>query len=103
MSRDSRGLDVAIMGRQFRIACPPGQEAELLRAVDYLDRKMREIRDSGKVVGVERIAVMVALNITYELLALQGSGGFDIEAYRRRIAAMEIAIDQALSRQDELF
>ena len=42
-----------------------------MKAVEYLDRKMREIRDAGKVIGVERIAIMAALNITHELLTMR--------------------------------
>ncbi len=56
------------MGRDFRINCPDDEREELLKAVTYLDKKMREIRDSGKVIGSERVAIMAALNITHELL-----------------------------------
>ena len=52
----------------MRIACSEEEKADLLKAVEYLDGKMREIRDAGKVIGVERIAIMAALNITHELL-----------------------------------
>jgi cell division protein ZapA len=62
-------LDVAIMGREFRVACPEDEREGLLQAVSYLDRKMREIRDGGKVIGLERIAIMAALNITHDYLA----------------------------------
>lgn len=97
-----RGLDVSIMGREFRVACPEGEQEELLAAVAYLDRKMREIRDSGKVIGVERIAIMAALNIAHELLTMR-AGGFDIGDFKRRIAAMQEQLDQALMDQEKLF
>jgi cell division protein ZapA len=73
-----------------------------LKAVDYLDRKMREIRDSGKVVGVERIAIMAALNITHELLSVR-LGGFDVGEFKRRMQRTMAAIDEALAAQNELF
>jgi len=95
----SKTLDVSIMGREYRVACPPDQEKELLEAVVYLDRKMREIRDHGKVVGVERIAVMAALNIAHELLVIRGGGAFDIAGFKRRIETMQAAIDGALYDQ----
>ena len=56
MNASQKGLDVSIMGREYRVACPPDQEPSLLEAVAYLDHKMREIRDSGKVVGLDRVA-----------------------------------------------
>jgi len=74
----------------------------LILAVDYLDRKMREIQAAGKVVGVERIAIMAALNITHELLTMR-VGGFDIGQFKRKIQTMTSVIDEALAAQNELF
>jgi cell division protein ZapA len=48
---EAKGMDVSIMGREFRVACPDDEQQELLSAVSYLDRKMCEIRDSGKEIG----------------------------------------------------
>jgi cell division protein ZapA len=101
MTVTHKTLDVSIMGREYRVACPPDQEKELLEAVVYLDRKMREIREQGKVVGVERIAVMAALNIAHELLAIRGGGAFDIAGFKRRIESMQAAIDGALYDQEQ--
>ena len=67
MNASQKGLDVSIMGREYRVACPPDQEPSLLEAVAYLDHKMREIRDQGKVVGLERIAVMAAARTSARL------------------------------------
>lgn len=61
-------LTVTILEREYRVACPQGQEAKLEQAAASLDRKMKEIRTTGKVFGIERIAVMAALNLTRELL-----------------------------------
>lgn len=103
MSADVKGLDVTIMGREFRVACPEDEQQALLDSVTYLDKKMREIRDAGKVVGVERIAIMAALNIAHEFLGTRLAGSFDIGEYKRRMNAMQAQIDQALADQDELF
>jgi cell division protein ZapA len=59
---------VKILDKDYQVACPADQEAELLVSAKYLDKQMRGIRDSGKVIGLERIAVMAALNISHELL-----------------------------------
>ena len=99
---ETKSLDVAIMGREFRVACPDDEQEELLSAVSYLDRKMREIRDSGKVIGVERIAIMAALNIAHELLTTR-TGGFDIGDFKRRIGSMQEQLDQAMLDQEKLF
>ncbi len=61
-------VTVKILDKEYQVACPPEQEAELLVSAKYLDKQMRSIRDTGKVIGLERIAVMAALNISYELL-----------------------------------
>ncbi len=63
---------------------------------------MREIRDAGKVIGVERIAIMAALNITHELLSTR-LGGFDVGEFKRKMQSMTATIDAALAAQNELF
>jgi len=102
-TQTKNGLDVSIMGREFRVACAEGEQKELLKAVEFLNDRMREIRDAGKVIGVERIAIMAALNITHEYLSTRMEGGFDVGEFKRRIFSMQAAIDQALNGQDELF
>ena len=103
MSADAKGLQINIMGREFRVACPEEEQRGLLEAVDYLNKKMYEIRDSGKVIGLERIAIMAALNISHEFLSTKVSGAFDIAERKRRMIFMETLIDQALSEQSNLF
>lgn len=101
MSADPKALQVNVMGREFRVACPENEQKELLEAVDYLNKKMDEIRDGGKVIGVERIAIMAALNIAHELLTTK-VGGFDMAALKRRMQSMETTLDQALRDQSKL-
>lgn len=96
-------LDIKILDRDLRVACPEDERAELLDAVAYLDKRMREIRDAGKVTSVERIAIMAALNITHELLTTRLGSGFDMSEFKRRIQSMQATIDAALAEQDELF
>ena len=103
MSKEASALDITILGRQFRVSCTEEEKKDLLKAVEYLDSKMREIRDGGKVIGVERIAIMAALNIAHELLTTRVNGAFDIGELKRRMASMQAAIDQAINSQDELF
>ena len=65
---DVRTVSVHILDKEYQVACPAEQEAELIVSASYLDRQMRTIRETGKVIGLERIAVMAALNISHELL-----------------------------------
>jgi cell division protein ZapA len=102
--------DVTILGREFKVACKEGERAELADAVAYLDRQMREIRDRGKIAGIDRIAVMAALNIAHDLLrerrtprAGASESAIDGDAARRRIQAMQSAIEQTLAGQENLF
>ncbi len=102
-------LTVSLLGREFRVACPEGEERQLLAAAEYLNRKLKEVRDTGKVVGNERIAIMAALNIAHESMSKPGnasSGGSALEAtqIRRRIAALQETLDTALAAdQEKLF
>ncbi|MEQ1741484.1 MAG: cell division protein ZapA [Candidatus Nitrotoga sp.] len=104
MSKESaKTLDVTILEREFRVVCSEDERPELLDAVAYLDKKMHEIRDIGKVVTIERIAIMSALNIAHELLTTRIGTGFDVSQFKRRMNSMEATIDAVLAEQDELF
>jgi len=108
-------LDITLLGREFKVACKEREREELSEAVALLDKRMREIRDAGKVTGTDRIAVMTALNFAHELLRERraagagdvrpaaADGSIDGESARRRIQSMQTAIDQALAGQDKLF
>ena len=102
MNDKQKALDVTILGRSYKVSCADDERDELLEAVRYLDRKMNEIKASGKVNSTERIAVMAALNIAHELLTVKGPDGFDLEGLRRRMASMQATLDQALAPQEKL-
>lgn len=95
-------LDVTIMGREFRVACPDSEKLSLQEAAGYLDRKMREIRETGKVIGVERIAIMAALNIAHDFLTARPADPDSAEA-KARLDRIGNLLDQALAQQDNLF
>jgi cell division protein ZapA len=100
-------LTISLLGREFRVACPEGEERQLIAAADYLNRKLKEVRDTGKVVGNERIAIMAALNIAHESMSKNsnaGGGSLDTQAIRRRISALQETLDTALAAdQEKLF
>lgn len=114
----SMQLDINLLGRDYKVACQEHEREELLSAVAFLDGRMREIREAGKNLGVDRIAVMAALNLANDLLrerrapppapqaapiVAANGGDVDAGAARRRIQAMQAAIDQALAGQEKLF
>lgn len=103
MAETPKTLEVSILGRSYKVACEDGEREGVLQAAAYLDGKMNEIRQSGKITGTERIAVMVALNMAHELLSTKIGGGFDLGQAKRRIASIEAKLDEALARQDKLF
>lgn len=103
MSETKKTLEIKILDREFRVACPEDERGELLDSVAYVDKKMREIRDAGKIASIERIAIMAALNIAHELLTVKVGRGFDLSDFKRRMNSMETAIDEALADQDALF
>ena len=103
--RERGAVTLNLLGREFRVACPEGEEKQLHAAVDYLNRKLKEVRDTGKVVGNERIAIMAALNIAHEHVSNDGkadhAGPHDGAAIRRRILAMQETLDSALAADQE--
>jgi cell division protein ZapA len=104
-ARERGALTVSLLGREFRVACPDGEEKQLLASADYLNRKLKEVRDTGKVVGNERIAIMAALNIAHEFMSKPASASaVDATAISRRITAMQETLEAALAAdQEKLF
>ena len=99
---ESHALDITLLGRDYRVACPPEEKEALQAAVQFLDERMQELAERTKSSG-ERLAVMTALNLAHEVLFTKLPGGFDIHDLKRRIAAMDSRLDEALAQQDSLF
>lgn len=95
-------VSVRILEKEYQVACPASERTDLLDSAEILNAKMREIRDSGKVVGLDRIAVMAALNMANELLharardrELEGDVG-------QRIKLMADRVESALGTNQQL-
>ncbi|MBE9515921.1 MAG: cell division protein ZapA [Proteobacteria bacterium] len=97
MKSDNTGVNVNILGKQFMVACPDEERQSLSAAAQFLDEKMREIQNSGRVVGSERCAVMAALNITNDLLQLQDGSGLTDDA-AKRLRSIQDKIDSVLQQ-----
>jgi len=102
-NKSTDGITIHILDKEYAIACSEDERHDLQRSADYLDSKMREIRDSGKIIGSDRIAVMAALNISHELLAQDGSSAAKTGAsVNNRIRSIQEKIDDALYRSRQL-
>lgn len=95
-------VSVRILDKEYQVACPPDERTDLLDSAEILNNKMREIRDSGRIVGLDRIAVMAALNMANDLMhakarddALDG----DISV---RLKSISDRVDSALNHTQQL-
>src|SRR4051794_6379422 len=99
--RTSR-VSVRILEKEYQVACLPEERSELLDSAEYLNVKMREIRDAGNIVGLDRIAVMAALNLAHELLKLRGRGDAVDTDVSQKIRQLRERVESALSRGQQL-
>lgn len=96
MSEELVHVTIRILDKDFHVTCPADEEQDLLASADLLHRKMREVKDSGKIVGLDRVAVMVALNFSNELLKLRGRDQELKNIVDLRIRSMRERLDAAL-------
>jgi cell division protein ZapA len=95
-------VTIRILEKEYNVACPVEEKASLLASAELLNGKMREIRDSGKVVGLDRVAVMAALNLANELIKAQGHDEELKNLVGLRIRAMREHLDSALGPAKQL-
>jgi cell division protein ZapA len=95
-------VSVRLLDREYQVACPADERADLLDSAEYLDAKMREVRDSGKVVGLDRIAVISALNLANELIKLQRHGTATDGDLGGRLRSLRERVEAALERGQQL-
>lgn len=92
----SEPISVDILGREYQFACEPGEREALKAAAIYLDERMRAIKDAGRLMALERIAVMTALNLSDELLKMQKTEKHRQENVDNRIRMLVNELDDAL-------
>ncbi len=95
-------VNVKILEKEYEISCPANERADLLDSAEVLNGKMREIRDSGKVVGLDRIAVMAALNLANDLLKARQKGDVLESAAKERVQAMRERVETALQNGQQI-
>jgi cell division protein ZapA len=103
MSEDKLSrVSVRLLDREYQVACPMDERSDLLDSAEYLDAKMREVRDSGKVVGLDRVAVISALNIANELIKLRRNGGTPDVDLGARLKGLRERVELALEKGQQL-
>lgn len=102
MSDEHKAVAVHILEKDYRIACPSGEEDGLLAAARLLDQRMKEIRMGGKVIGTERIAVMAALNLAHEVLQLPAEQDKHADAVSQRVRNLRDRVEAALNASAQL-
>lgn len=100
--KEPTAVTVRILDKEYFVGCPPDERPALLDSAEYLTKKMREIRDTGKVVGTDRIAVMAALNMANELLRLRKQDAELQGAVSGRVKNMRERVEGALQRTRQL-
>ena len=95
-------VSVRVLDREYQVACPAEERSDLLDSAEYLDAKMREVRDTGKVVGLDRIAVISALNIANELIKMRHNGGTLDGDLCARLRGMRERVEAALEKGKQL-
>ncbi|MDH3841227.1 MAG: cell division protein ZapA [Chromatiales bacterium] len=103
MSSDVVRVTIRILEKEYQISCPADEKQALLDSADLLNSKMREIRDSGRIVGLDRIAVMAALNLAHEVINSGGGGGGEIDgSFGQRLKNMRERVETALEHGQQL-
>jgi len=99
MSSPNEPVVVRILEREYRVMCAPDERRELMESALFLDQQMREIRDSGRISSMDKIAVMSALNLAEEVLTLRRQLAEREEQVDRRIQQMAIELDRSLPQE----
>jgi cell division protein ZapA len=102
MARQPTTVSVKILEKEYQVACPEEEVDELAASARYLDAQMRSIRDSGKVIGLDRIAVMAALNISHDLLRSKNERSAASVGLERKAHELTQRVDTALAEAKQL-
>lgn len=99
MNKKPQPVSLTIMGKEYKIACAPEEQNDLIQSAQHLDAQMRQMRDSGKVTGADKIAVMAALNLAHELQVLKNQQAMPDRALSEQVAKMTHKIQNVLENR----
>ncbi len=98
---DTKDTSIEIMGKTYQIRCPETEINALQRAAQYLEEKMRLIRESG-ILSFDRVAIITALNVAHQLLTLEQQKNQHAHAVNQRLTALQLKVEKALVKQVEM-
>lgn len=102
MTTESNTLTVSIVGKDYQVACPAGEEQSLREAAHYLHTLMESIRSSGRVVGLDRVAVMAALNVCNELLQSKSNHAEAQDLVNERVQKLSDRVADAINENKQM-
>ena len=100
--REVARISVRILEKEYFVACPYEERSDLLDSAEFLNSKMREVPDSGKVVGLDRIAVIAALNLANELIKVRKHGTVVEGDLGARLKSLRERVETALAKGQQL-
>ncbi len=101
MSDEREVLNVRILDKDYRIACPPEERESLVAAAGELNQRMQDMRGGTKVLGAERMAVMAALNVIHEREQTTSKQSGTLDAVRNKVMQLEAKLDAAINRRED--
>jgi cell division protein ZapA len=99
MNTPTEPVSISILDRKYQFACSPEERKDLIAAAQHLDERMKEIRDSGRLTSLERIALQAALNLSDELLKIKHDGELRKEQIDSKIRLLADQLDDALNNR----
>ncbi len=101
MNEAAEPITISVMDKEYTVACPPGEEEALRESARVLNERMNAARESGKTLGVERLAVVTALNVVHEYLALDSQRRAELASFEADLERVSEKIDASLGRRSE--
>ena len=98
----SSPVTVSILGKEYQVACPANEENALIASAAMVHKNMEKIRKSGKIVGLDRIAVIAALNLAHELITLQNNQSSGTDEINKSILQMKDRVSDFLEETRQL-
>ena len=101
-AKPTQTVQIYLLGKEYQISCNDNNLAELKQAAQYLDAQMRSIRDTGKIIGLERIAVMAALNLSHEVMTSQKTLENHITEQEKRLKKLNAKLETVLMNAKQI-
>lgn len=102
MKDSVKPVKIVIMDKEFLVACSEEEQSALLRSADFLNDKMKEVQRNGKVIGMDRITIMAALNMAHEFLQQQENSVNLDQSLAGRLFTLQEKVDATVSRVQQV-